>query len=128
MSTIFDYVDRDKRQANPTRWEAAKQISPKEFHGDGYEEKFDRIRLRGQMARVYNLMSDGIFRTHTEIKNLIGGSENGIAAALRALRQKVWGSHIVNKRRRGTKSRGLWEYSLTINKETEDGGSNHESV
>ena len=34
-----------------------------QFDGSDYSEKFDLARLTGQIARVYNLMKDGEWRT-----------------------------------------------------------------
>ncbi len=89
-----------------------------EFDGVTYEPKFDATRLRGEMARVYNVMKHGYWRSICEIRGEIHDrfhkldSETGISARLRDLRKAKFGSHTVNRRRRGEASRGIWEYQL----------------
>ncbi len=83
-----------------------------EFDGVTYEPKFDATRLRGEMARVYKLMSDSYWRTLREISDLTGDPEASVSARLRDLRKSKFGGHTVNRRRRGEASRGIWEYQL----------------
>jgi hypothetical protein len=59
-------------------------------------------------------MSDGAWRTLEEIRSRVGGSEAAISARLRDLRKDKFGGHIVESRRRGDGSRGLWEYRLVL--------------
>lgn len=90
--------------------------SKKKFAGPAFDAELDEVRLTGLQLAIFNLMKDGVFRTHGEIKEAIGrGSENGIAAMLRSLRSKKHGHHTVNKQRRGEPTNGLWEYQLIIN-------------
>jgi len=86
------------------------------FDGATFDAQKDYKRLTGQLARVYNWMSDGRWRTLSELKNLAGGSEAGLSARLRDLRKSRFGSHRVNRRRRGDGARGVWEYQLIVNK------------
>lgn len=114
---LLDYLDRDRKEANPTRWEAAAQVPGSQFPGPAVDIEFDEARLTGLQLAVFNLMKDAKWRTHSEIKAAIGrGSENGIAAMLRNLRSPKRGRHAVNKRRRGDPTKGLYEYSLAVNK------------
>ncbi len=89
-----------------------------EFDGVTYEAKFDSSRLRGEMARVYAIIKDHQWYTLHEIAFGIfhrfdkDDSEPGISARLRDLRKPKFGSHTVNRRRRGEASRGIWEYQL----------------
>ncbi len=90
-----------------------------DFDGVTYEPKFDSSRLRGEMARVYEVIKDGHWYTLSEIGLAIQhrffgqrDSEAGISARLRDFRKSKWGSHTVNRRRRGKASRGVWEYQL----------------
>lgn len=113
---LFDFADRDRRNANPTRWKAAAQVPKSQFPGPVVDRELDDERLTGLQKAVFDLMHDGQWRTHSEMKASIGrGSENGIAAVLRGLRHKSRGSHTVNKRRRGNEKNGLWEYQLIAN-------------
>ncbi len=89
-----------------------------DFDGVTYEPKFDATRLRGEMARVYDTISGtrfGIRRpwwTLAEIRDATGAPEASISARLRDLRKARFGSHTVNRRRRGDPSKGVFEYQL----------------
>ena len=87
---------------------------PMRFNGSDYDPKLDRRRLTGQIKRVFDLMRDQRWRTLTEISARTGDGEASISAQLRHLRKDRFGAHIVNKRRRGNESSGLWEYQLII--------------
>lgn len=114
---IWDVLDRMKRDAHSPRLEH--RPSPPIFDGKTFEPARDEVRLSGQLARVYNCMRDGRWRTLSEIRYALSyegltpkDSEAGISARLRDLRKKRWGSHVVNRRRRGV---GLWEYQVIVN-------------
>ncbi len=83
-----------------------------DFDGVTYEPKFDASRLRGEMARVYAVMRDGLWRTLAEISWLAMAPEASVSARLRDFRKSKFGAHTVNRRRRGEASRGIWEYQL----------------
>lgn len=87
------------------------------FHFDGpdYIPEYDQVRLTGQCWRVFNLMKDERWRTLEEISSMIHDPQASVSAQLRHLRKDRFGSHIVNKRRRGDKSQGLFEYQLIPN-------------
>jgi hypothetical protein len=85
------------------------------FNGPAYEPKFDQDRLEGQLARIFNLMKDGAWRTLAEIAKETRDPEASVSAQLRHLRKERFGSHIVKKRSRGDRNVGLWEYQLIIN-------------
>ena len=114
---LLDYVNDDRRRANPTRWETARPEPPK-FPGPAYDAAVDEERLTGLAKAVFDLMKDSKWRTFAEIKTEIKrGSENGIAATLRSFRYQGKGRnrkklHTVNKRRRGNPTLGLHEYSV----------------
>jgi hypothetical protein len=118
-----DFANTDRAAANQKS-----RASLPLFDGPTYEDKHDRIRLSGQLARVYNCMSDERWRSLAEIRAFIkSGSEAGISARLRDLRKKKFGSHVVEGRRRGEPSDGAWEYRLIRNrKETVDASSQSE--
>jgi hypothetical protein len=62
------------------------------------------------------LMRDGKWRTLREITEAIGGgSEAGVSARLRDFRKRSFGGHVVNRRRRGAGSAGVFEYQVIIN-------------
>lgn len=82
------------------------------FDGPAYQAKYDHARLTGQIQRVFNLMSDGQWRTLQEIADATGDPHASVSAQLRHLRKLKFGGHTVNRRARGERSRGLFEYRL----------------
>lgn len=91
--------------------EIIKTSSP-HFNGPDYQPSKDQRRLAGQILRVYAAMIDGRWRTLSEIADITGDPESSISAQLRHLRKTRFGSHIVNKQRRGIETLGLYEYQL----------------
>lgn len=81
------------------------------FNGSDYVPAEDDGRLTGQIARVFNLMSDSRWRTLAQIETLTSDPPASISAQLRHLRKKKWGAHTINKRKAGPGS-GLWYYQL----------------
>lgn len=67
----------------------------------------DVQRLESQLERVEALMSDGRWRTLSEIARAVAGSEAGVSARLRDLRKT---GNRVSRRRTGNP--GLWEYQV----------------
>jgi len=82
------------------------------FNGPDYNPKFDKARLTGQIKRVYNCMSGGIWRTLREISGITNDPEASVSAQLRHLRKERFGSHIIEKKPRGERTRGLFEYRM----------------
>ena len=84
------------------------------FRADGatYEPEFDEHRLGAQMRRVRAVMVDGEWRTLYELATLVGAPEASVSARLRDLRKRRFGSHVVERRRRGAPAHGLFEYRL----------------
>lgn len=82
------------------------------FDGCCYDPAFDDDRLTKQLGRVYQTMIDGHFRTLSEIASLTQDPEASISAQLRHLRKPRFGSYIVERRHRGDRSLGLFEYRL----------------
>ena len=82
------------------------------FDGPAYDPAVDQARLTGQLLRIATLMADGQWRTLSEIAQATGDHEASVSAQLRHLRKPRFGSHSVEKRRRGEASRGLWEYRV----------------
>ncbi len=83
------------------------------FNGSDYVPEFDDERLKGQIKKIYELMIDGEWRTLSEIEQLTNFGQASISAQLRHLRKERFGNHTVNKRNRGVREKGLFEYQLT---------------
>jgi hypothetical protein len=88
------------------------------FSGDDYVPELDAARLAGQIERVYSVLSDGDYWwTLDEIEREIRrrfdlhDPEPSISAQIRHLRKPRFGSHSIEKRRRGEET-GLFEYRL----------------
>lgn len=96
---LFDYAERRR------------------FNGAVYNPALDDARLTGQLQRIFDLMKDGHWRTLNEISEATGDPQASVSCQLRHLRKLRFGSHIVNKRVRGDRSQGLWEYQLLVNAE-----------
>jgi hypothetical protein len=90
-------------------------FSHSRFNGSDYEPPMDDVRLRGQILRIYNLMKDGTWRTLGEIEQGTRDPQASISAQLRHLRKPRFGSHTVEKRPRGDRIDGLFEYRLIVN-------------
>lgn len=82
------------------------------FNGPYYDPAYDQNRLTKQIGRVYQLMSDGKWRTLREIADGTGDPEASVSAQLRHLRKQRFGSYEIDLRSRGNRSDGLWEYKL----------------
>ena len=91
-------------------------MKTKDFRFDGpvYEEKHDKVRLTGQILRIFESTKDANWNTLEEIQHLTGDPQASISAQLRNLRKDRFGGHIVEKRYRGDRSKGLWEYKLIV--------------
>lgn len=86
----------------------------RKFDGSDYVPALDDTRLTGQILRVYECMSDGRWRTLGEIERATGDPQASISAQLRHLRREKWGGHSVEKRTRGDREHGLYEYRLGV--------------
>lgn len=87
------------------------------FDGATYEPAHDKARLTGQALRVWECMKDGKWRTLGEIGVTTGDrSESAISARLRDFRKLRFGDHTVNRRARGERTDGLFEYQLVVNR------------
>ena len=90
-------------------------FSQSRFNGSDYDPEQDDVRLRGQIARVFTLMKDAQWRTLQEIERATGDPQPSISAQLRHLRKRRFGWHTLNKRPRGDREHGLFEYQLIVN-------------
>jgi hypothetical protein len=97
---------------NTTEYQQLNLFDQAYFDGSDYIPEWDDKRLTGQIKRVYVLMIDGKWRSLGEIETATGDPQASISAQLRHLRKKRFGSHTVNKRRRGERENGLFEYQL----------------
>jgi len=84
------------------------------FNGPTYEPEHDEERLELQIARIKSLMLDHSWRTLREISNATDDPEASISAQLRHLRKSDRGSYVVEKRARGGRKHGLYEYRLQM--------------
>jgi len=82
------------------------------FNGPDYVPEFDHERLTGQIRRVYRLMRDGVWRTLDEISASTGDPQASVSAQLRHLRKERFGGHVIEKRARGERVHGLYEYRM----------------
>ena len=83
-----------------------------DFDGETYEPGFDYERLGRQWKAVYSLMSDGKWRTLFEVEAILGFPPQSISARLRDFRKAKFGGHEVERRYRGDRVNGLFEYRL----------------
>lgn len=88
---------------------------PLRFNGPVYSSRFDLERLTGQLNRIFSLMRDAEWRTLNEISGVTGDPPASVSAQLRHLRKPRFGGHTVNKRHRGERCEGLWEYQVVVN-------------
>lgn len=86
-----------------------------DFNGPEYNPNIDQERLSKQYNRIFSIMADGGWRTYKEIAALSGDPENSISAQLRHMRKPRFGSHVIERRSRDDREKGLYEYRLTVN-------------
>jgi len=84
------------------------------FNGPEYKPQFDLERLTGQMRRIYDLMSDGEWRSLEKISRTTGDPQASVSAQLRHLRKDRFGGHAIEKVRVGDPHRGFYRYRLVI--------------
>ena len=82
------------------------------FNGPDYTPSLDKKRLTKQHEVIKDLMLNGPWRTLQEIHLLTGFPESSISAQLRHLRKDRFGGYRVDKRRKGDRMSGLFEYSI----------------
>lgn len=82
------------------------------YDGPCFDPKLDGERLKKQSGRVFHVLNFGDWVTLREIEELTGDPQSSISAQIRHFRKPCYGSHIIEKRRRGDPSRGIWEYRL----------------
>lgn len=82
------------------------------FNGPAYDAGIDRARLTHQHLRIRELMLDGTWRTLAEISATTGDPPASVSAQLRHLRKPRFGQWLLDRRKRGDRKRGLFEYRL----------------
>lgn len=88
------------------------KVTEPHFNGPDYQPELDFSRLKNQLRDIRVLMSDGNWRTLSEIERVTGHPAASVSAQLRHLRKERFGSFVVNKRRSGDKRSGLFEYQV----------------
>lgn len=84
------------------------------FNGPEYQTPADHKRLTGQIARVFEAVSDGGWRTLDELATITGDPHASVSAQLRHLRKERFGGHTIERRARGNRDKGLFEYRLAL--------------
>lgn len=82
------------------------------FDGETYDPELDGERLTKQLDRVRACMSDGRWRTLAEIEAVVKAPQSSISARLRDLRKDKFGGFLIERRRRGDSTDGLFEYQM----------------
>lgn len=82
------------------------------FGGDTYDLERDYDRLAKQLKAVFTLMSDGQWRTLSEISHATGASEAAASARLRDFRKDKYGARTVLRER--VSGGGLFRYRLVM--------------
>ena len=100
--TAPEYPRHDSSEYQEMRFNAR-------FDGADYIDARDRGRLGGQILRIYELMSDGSWRTLQQISDTTGDPHSSVSAQLRNLRKKRFGGHVVERDYLGG---GLYQYRL----------------
>jgi hypothetical protein len=82
------------------------------FDGPSFDPQFDQDRLTKQIGRVFDVMSRGQWMTLRELAAATGDPEASCSAQLRHLRKPRFGSYVIERRHRGDRQAGLYEYRL----------------
>jgi len=84
-----------------------------DFDGATYDPVHDKLRLTTQLAKVLDVMQSYKWITLQEIAALTHAPQASVSAQLRNLRKPKFGNYTVDKRVRGDRTDGLYEYNLT---------------
>lgn len=99
-------------QVDLVEYLAAIEARRRRFDGPEYEPEQDRERLSEQHVRIRELMLDGQWRTLAEIATRTGDPQSSVSAQLRHLRKERFGAFVVDRRKRGDRKSGLFEYCV----------------
>jgi hypothetical protein len=83
-----------------------------DFDGAAYEAELDKVRLTGQLKKIFEIMRDGKWYTLQGIEKLTGFPQASISASIRCFRKKKFGGFIVDRER--VTDSGLFKYKLDI--------------
>lgn len=115
QQTFLDFVKRGQAAQDAVdgvvRIKREPTFGKPHFDGPTYDPARDKVRLTGQLERIFDLMKDGSWRTLSAIATRTGEPAPSISAQLRHLRKKRFGGHTVEKRHVG---HGLFEYRLIV--------------
>lgn len=100
QATIFDAIAESEAATAHLR-----------FNGADYIAERDNPRLGAQIARVFEAMKDGQWRTLRQIESMTGDPAPSVSAQLRHLRKTRFGAHTVNRRHLGV---GVYQYQLEV--------------
>lgn len=87
-----------------------------DFDGADYQPDRDKVRLTGQIKRVWEAMKDGDWLTLRALSEVTNDPEASVSAQLRHLRKPKFGSHTVE---REYIENGLYKYRLIPNPQSE---------
>lgn len=79
------------------------------FDGETFDRAHDGPRLKGQLAKVRDVMVGGEWVTLKDLAFQVKGSEAGVSARIRDLRKEKFGGYTIERRRLAG---GLWEYRM----------------
>ena len=85
-----------------------------DFDGATYEPEHDQIRLGKQAQAVWDLISDGRWRTLREISVVTDYPEASISARLRDFRKTRFGEYEIERRRCCPCCPGIHEYRVVF--------------
>lgn len=91
-----------------------------QFDGRTFDPEQDGPRLHTQLRNVLACMKDGQWRTLDEISSLTGAPSTSVSARLRDLRKPKFGGYTVERRARGERCAGLFEYRVVIHRTADD--------
>jgi hypothetical protein len=91
---------------------ATRKHTEPDFDGQVFDPLHDQKRLESQLGIIFEVMMDGSWRTLGEISHVTRKPEASISAQLRHLRKPRFGSYVVEKRPRGERAGGHFEYRL----------------
>ena len=90
------------------------------FDGKSFDPVLDGQRLTKQLDRVFSVLSTGRWYALDELAKATRAPQASVSARLRDLRKTIHGAWIIESRRRGNRSRGLFEYRC-LGKKPNDG-------
>jgi hypothetical protein len=92
------------------------QSAWKEIKQDNRQRRtyFPIEKRKGRIKALYELMSDGEWRTLVEIHEILGGNPTSIGVQLKQFRRPEFGAWTISKRHRGPSSELCYEYKMEL--------------